>query len=61
MWLFGTISIASDVRPAILDDLGRYQDWGDVTRWVNAKFPGAVALTPMHDALAWHVGEGGPR
>jgi hypothetical protein len=60
-WCFATISIASDVRPAVLDDAGRYTDWGDVTLWVNAMFPGAVSLAPMPGAAAWRIYEGGPR
>jgi hypothetical protein len=56
-WLFATISLPSDVRPAVLDSDGRYQDWGDTVRWVNAKFPGAVALQPITGPLAWHIDE----
>ena len=41
-WLFATVSIPSDVRPAVLDASGHYQDWPEITAWVRAMFPGAV-------------------
>jgi hypothetical protein len=56
-WLFVTVSTVSDVRPAILDDDGRYQQWQQVTDWVRSQFPGPVSLVPVHDALAWTVRE----
>jgi hypothetical protein len=54
-WLFVTVSIPADVRPAVLDTADRYQQWQQVTDWVRSQFPGPVSLVPVHDAVAWTV------
>lgn len=60
-WLFVTVSIPSDVRPAVLDAAGHYQDWPEITAWVQAMLAGAAELTPVYDALAWTAAELRPR
>ena len=58
-WLIATVSLPSDVRPADLDDVGRYRDWAEVCHWAQLAVGRPVALVPLHDALAWRVDEGG--
>jgi hypothetical protein len=60
-WLFATVSAPADVRPAVLDAAGRYQQWQQVTDWVRRQFPGAIELAPARDTLVWHVTEQRPR
>jgi hypothetical protein len=60
-WLFATVSIPSDVRPAVLDASGHYQDWPEITAWVRTMFPGAVELTLVHGVLAWTAAEPRPQ
>lgn len=57
MWVIATVTIAADVRPASVDAAGRYQGWSDVCHWVAETTGLPVALTPLHDALAWRVDE----
>jgi hypothetical protein len=58
-WMLATVTMPTDVRPAVLDADGRYQDWADTLRWVNGKFPGAVSLAPVTSPAAWAVDESG--
>jgi hypothetical protein len=59
-WLLVTVALPSDVLTAQLDAVGRYTNWDAATAWVrdNLGRP-AVALTPVHDPLAWLVSEDG--
>ncbi len=54
-WVLCTVSLASDVRPAVQDAAGHYQDWADVTEWARSQAGGRVSLEPVQDALAWEV------
>lgn len=54
-WLLATVTLASDVRPALLDTAGRYTDWAEVTAWVRDQLGHEAVLVPVHDALAWTV------
>jgi hypothetical protein len=60
-WLLATVTLSADVRPASLDAAGRYTDWTEVVAWVHASAGRPVELTPVPDALAWHVREGKSR
>lgn len=57
-WLLATITLPSDVRPAVLDTAGRYTGWQAITRWVSEMTGRPAALVPVQDALAWRVDEG---
>jgi hypothetical protein len=57
--LFTTIATPADMRRAVIDAAGRYEQWQQVTDWVRSQFPGVVELTPLHDCLAWKVSEPG--
>jgi len=57
MWIIATVSVTSDVRPAALDQAGRYRDWPEVTAWVAGQVGGQPSLVPVLDALAWRVDE----
>ena len=35
-WIIATVTMAADVRPAVLDAAGRYTGWLAVTEWVAA-------------------------
>jgi hypothetical protein len=59
--VLATITLDSDVQPAVLDAAGRYLDWDATTQWVEAQIGGRVSLVPVHDPLAWRVDEGRPR
>jgi hypothetical protein len=54
-WLLATVTLASDVRPAVLDAAGRFTDWAEVTAWMQGQLGHAAVLVPVHDALAWTV------
>jgi hypothetical protein len=56
-WLLAQVVIPADVRPAVLDGDGLYQQWQQVTDWMRSQFPGPVSLVPLHDCLAWRVDE----
>ena len=58
-WVLCTVVIPSDVRPAVLDAAGRYQDWAEVCEWAGSQVFGEPSLTPVHDCLAWTVSEAG--
>jgi hypothetical protein len=60
-WLIGTVTLPSDVRPAVMEPGGRrYADWAAVTGWVHEQVGRPVTLTPIA-AICWRVDEGGPR
>jgi hypothetical protein len=59
-WLLATVAIPADVRPAILDPVGRYADWPEVTGWVQRSLGRRVSLVPVQDSLAWTAYEGWP-
>jgi hypothetical protein len=58
--LFTTIAIPADVHSAVLDEVGRYEQWQQVTDWERQQFSGAVELAPVRDTLACHVTEQRP-
>jgi hypothetical protein len=58
-WLLATITLASDVRPALLDTARCYPDLQAAAEWVAASVGRKVQLTPVLNALAWHVRESG--
>jgi hypothetical protein len=49
-WLFVIVSNVSDVRPAVLDAAGRFQDWKQVTDWVRSQVTGQPSLDPCKTA-----------
>jgi hypothetical protein len=57
-WLLATVTLPTDVRPAVLDPVGRYSRWAEVTAWVHGQLGHAVDLVPVHDGLAWRVDHG---
>ncbi len=60
LWLLAAVATSADVLPAELDTAGRYLGWEYVTQWVRGNLGRPeVALTPVHDALAWRVDETG--
>jgi hypothetical protein len=59
-WLLATVAITADVRPAVLDGVGQYTDWADVTTWVRRSLGRRVSLVPVAGVLAWHAYEGFP-
>jgi hypothetical protein len=59
MWCLCLVSLASDVRPAVLDASGRTRDWEDIMHWVGARIGRPTSLVPIHDALCWRIDEGG--
>jgi hypothetical protein len=60
VWLLAAVTLAADVRPAMLDRAGRYMDWPFTTQWVRDQLGRPeVALSPLHDALAWRIDEDG--
>jgi hypothetical protein len=58
-WLLCTITLASDVRTAVMDGR-RYRDWPAVTEWVRGQAGRPVSLVPIA-AMAWRIDEGQPR
>jgi hypothetical protein len=38
-WIFATITLPTDVRPAELDGIGRYSDWEEATDWGACHVP----------------------
>jgi hypothetical protein len=55
VWLLATVTIASDVRPAVLEAGGRrYADWPEVTAWVREQVGGNVSLVPVGGTV-WRV------
>jgi hypothetical protein len=58
-WIVATVSIAADVRPAVLDAAGRYTGWPQTAQWVAELVGRPVALMPLHNSLAWRVDEMG--
>jgi hypothetical protein len=60
-WLLATVVLPADVRPAVLDAARRYSEWEAVTVWVRETLGRAVALVPVHDALAWRIEHRSPR
>jgi hypothetical protein len=59
-WLVATVSLSLDVRMAVVEADGRYQDWPEVVRWVSEVSGQDVELIPVTDALCWHVDERRP-
>lgn len=58
-WLLATVTRAADVRPAVLDEAGRYTDWREVTQWVRDNLGRSeVSLVPLPIPLVWRVDEG---
>jgi hypothetical protein len=58
-WLLATVTRGADVRPAVLDDVGRYTDWYEVTQWVRDSLGRSeVSLVPVPIPLVWRVDEG---
>jgi hypothetical protein len=60
-WIIATVTMAADVRPAVLDAAGRYTGWQAVTEWAAAMVGRQVALVPVYGALAWRMDEGRPQ
>jgi hypothetical protein len=56
-WLLCSVTIPSDVRPAVMDGR-RYTGWAEAVEWVRNQVGGPVALVPIA-AMAWRVDEGG--
>jgi hypothetical protein len=58
-WLLATVVRPADVRPAVLDEVGRYVDWYEVTQWVRDSLGRSeVSLAPVPIPLVWRVDEG---
>ena len=60
-WLVATINLSIDVRTAVVEADGRYQDWPEVVRWVSEVLGHDAELEPIHSALAWRVDDRRPR
>lgn len=57
-WILCTVSVPSDVRPAVMAPGGRrYADWAAVNEWVRDQVGRPVSLVPVA-AMAWRVDEG---
>lgn len=57
-WMLVTVAQAADVRPAMLDEIGRYDDWPQVTQWVReALGRSEVGLVPVPRPLVWRIEE----
>jgi hypothetical protein len=56
-WILATIVLDDDLRPAEIDDFGRYSGWEGTARWAAHQLGIRPLLTPIRDALAWSVGE----
>lgn len=57
-WVLCTVSVPSDVRPAVMEPGGRrYADWEAVTEWVRGQVGRQVSLVPVA-TMAWRVDEG---
>lgn len=54
VWVIATVSLASDVRPAVINGAGRYEDWPGTAGWVEAQAGGPVSLVPV-SAIVWHI------
>ena len=60
-WIIATVTMAADVRPALINPAGCYTGWQAVADWAAAMVGRPVALVPIPGALAWRMDEGGPR
>ncbi len=58
-WILATVALPSDVRPASPDAAGCYTGLQAAAEWVAASVGRKVQLTPVLNALAWHVRESG--
>jgi hypothetical protein len=59
--ILATVTLSSDVRPALLDAADGYVGLADAVASAESRVGRPVALVPVHDARAWHVDEGGRR
>jgi hypothetical protein len=55
VWLLASVTIASDVRPAIMEGR-RYADWTEVTAWVRHQAGRQISLIPV-TGMVWRVQE----
>ncbi len=58
-WILATVTLPSDVRPALLDAAGGNAGGQAAAAWVAGLTGRPVTLVPIHDVLAWRVDEGG--
>ncbi len=58
-WILATITIPSDVRPALLDTATGNAGQQSAADWVAQLTGHPVILVPIPDAQAWRVDEGG--
>jgi hypothetical protein len=59
-WILATIAISGDVRPAVVDALGRFHEWPATVQWVREMVGHDVELAPM-DASAWRIHQPWPQ
>jgi hypothetical protein len=58
-WVLATVTIPSDVRPAVLDAAGIQTGERAAADWVAQLTGHPVILVPIAGAQAWRVDEGG--
>jgi hypothetical protein len=56
-WILATVTLPSDVRPALLDAAGTRAGERAAAAWVSGLTGRPVVVMPIHDALAWRVDE----
>ncbi len=56
-WILATVTIPSDVRPALLDGAGANASGQAAAAWVSALTGRPVTLVPIPGALVWRVDE----
>jgi hypothetical protein len=55
-WIMATVAVPADVRPAVIEETGRYCDWQEVREWVREQVGRPVSLRPI-GAIAWLIDE----
>jgi hypothetical protein len=56
-WILATVTIPSDVLPAVLDAADTHAGERAAAAWVSGLTGRPAVLVPIEGALAWHVDE----